>query len=1066
MKRRRVDIAPKTRNGNSISNKINLLTLMGNDDLVQENRSGGSAENEWTEISFQREGLFNSSGHGTTFDNVPIHDTEAADDKDWHDEDFQMAIGDEGAINSNAGGEFSYQTLLHNLLKDAPASEKQTKAWEEQMPGLVDGYLHYQASGYPDSMDNHILQGECWQIWTMDFTEYIVVEGLRHVRGAKSINESLAYHGLLGGSPEQPSIAFRFEFLEAFCQIHRVCPRYTLNGLSRTLTNINGIQPWRINSGLRMMLIWPYNGMFNPTSTLLLAVIPMTTSFAINTSLKMVDSEVKSGIARLDTRRLHHPRWLDADNVDQYKDEVATAHRTRKPAPSAVPLSPSDDPSSCDGPEIDNDTGMAWLNENELQHLKDHIDPCVEQWKAAGPDSNKKMYSFFAISGIFLSVCCHGHVLVICDMRRSGELMKYLLANVKALLDRYGKDLGLGYGIMCAFYKTLLRSRKLGDQVVACQLRGVVPAFHGHAHNRKCQVSWHPMYIKGVGLKDFEECERTFSDSNHLAASTRLSTELHGISNFIYQNYRQALERLAADEPLFREFCEQWNVSEEDCEQFLRDERDHFSRDFVELSPDVVARLDYVELLQRYDKHKKIYEEADKKYRGALKDPKVTQEQTNSLITRARNVLEQYTDSKEQLCDFENHHSFVRRWEPGNLEYRETLRAMVARQYRQALEQLERLVVQRLLELTKLNMSGVGYRQREKIAQALRARSKAIQNALDKYNEAARAVDPPRPTLEWRSILDMATLADFNLLKNTHLDLLEVGWAQPQHRECMKLYFGLERARKEIKRLNVEIPRLLTSMIDDYADHFHAKARAVQSGKHALAEEIQRRMRDRAEINCHIAIRLVQTSELNGFSGNLAPGYREGRDPAITNSAPLAPWAVTTSPFLAATTNTGTMLLQYIQEETMCLRLYGRTERQWLKWRGVPERDLDMLVEKCRVFREHTIERYHKMSMEGTERINKLHKLILHGKRNLEGYMIRLPHKQKLRERYEKWKAQDEAERDELLDKVSHYCQVLQKITWDPQRIRITRRAKVKASEDVRKAVDRMIVRVNTPDGV
>ncbi|KAJ7734413.1 hypothetical protein B0H16DRAFT_1225125, partial [Mycena metata] len=138
----------------------------------------------------------------------------------------------------------------------------------------------------------------------------------------------------------------------------------------------------------------------------------------------------------------------------------------------------------------------------------------------------KKMFALFAVAGIFLVVCRHGHVVVMCDMIRSGELMKYPLAMVKRLLDRYGKDIGLGYNIMCAFFKTLLRS-SLGHRVVAMNLRGVVPAFHGHAHNRACQVGWHPLYVEGVGLEDFEECERTFAKSNHLASVTRLSTPFH-----------------------------------------------------------------------------------------------------------------------------------------------------------------------------------------------------------------------------------------------------------------------------------------------------------------------------------------------------------------------------------------------------------------------------------------------------------------------------------------------------------------------------------------------------------
>lgn len=104
--------------------------------------------------------------------------------------------------------------------------------------------------------------------------------------------------------------------------------------------------------------------------------------------------------------------------------------------------------------------------------------------------------------------------------------MKYPLAIVNHLFEHLGPDLGLGYDIMCAFHKTLERS-SLGPNVAAQRLRGVVPAFHGHAHNRGCQVHWHPLYTDGVGLEDFEECERTFFKTNDLAPTTRLSTKFH-----------------------------------------------------------------------------------------------------------------------------------------------------------------------------------------------------------------------------------------------------------------------------------------------------------------------------------------------------------------------------------------------------------------------------------------------------------------------------------------------------------------------------------------------------------
>jgi Kyakuja-Dileera-Zisupton transposase len=57
--------------------------------------------------------------------------------------------------------------------------------------------------------------------------------------------------------------------------------------------------------------------------------------------------------------------------------------------------------------------------------------------------------------------------------------------------------------------------------------RLMVGAFHGHAHNRKCQLDWHPMYIPGTGHTEGEGCEHIFSSSNELARSTRHASPFH-----------------------------------------------------------------------------------------------------------------------------------------------------------------------------------------------------------------------------------------------------------------------------------------------------------------------------------------------------------------------------------------------------------------------------------------------------------------------------------------------------------------------------------------------------------
>lgn len=48
------------------------------------------------------------------------------------------------------------------------------------------------------------------------------------------------------------------------------------------------------------------------------------------------------------------------------------------------------------------------------------------------------------------------------------------------------------------------------------------------------------------------------------------------------------------------------------------------------------------------------------------------------------------------------------RWEPTDREYIETIEYMNTRKYRQALERLYKLVIQRLFELHKMNLSFTG----------------------------------------------------------------------------------------------------------------------------------------------------------------------------------------------------------------------------------------------------------------------------------------------------------------------------------------------------------------------
>ncbi|KAJ7041288.1 hypothetical protein C8F04DRAFT_1208483 [Mycena alexandri] len=753
-----------------------------------------------------------------------------------------------------------------------------------------------------------------------------------HPTDAVRSNQTLLLHGYIGSTPEKPTLAFSLRTLEIYRQIHRVCPRFTIDSLARTLNHLHKV-PRRAYLALAEQLTTAYDAYLE-----ILRQVEQRTQAALgrqegwearhvcppcfytvkdeprlkfsflgaldgNNSLKLVDSTFRAGNPRFDNRKSRSFRWLTPAEVDLYKDEVknapkvsmataaavaavtesltglettapasstspANAHLSTSATPTSTgPATTSTDPTTTPAPTPDDDD-VAWLNVNEMngeesEELAKCVNTCVERWKAAGPEARKKMFALFAVAGIFISVCRHGHVLLICDMIRSGELMKYPLAIVARLFELYGADIALGYDIMCAFYKTLLRS-SLGRQTVKLRMRGVVPAFHGHAHNRSCQLGWHPMYVDGVGLEDFEECEHTFCLSNNLANCTRLATPFHrqqqidehflfhdkdkhaASGNFIFQNYQQAVEKITLNSIKLKTLEEQLHTKDSDYEQDLIDEARHLDALRTE-PPDVARTVDYMELLAKY--------------------------KSAEICARYRTTYNRVLLIDEELSRFEVEHGYAVRWTPEHAEYKAASEMMVQRRYRRALDELERLVVQRLMELTKLSLSGVAYKLRDKISKALKTRSEAIHRAVNTYNTAAAALDPPREQLSYLAVIKTVSLAEFDILRDTRTDICLLPWTFPARCEAATLYFGIKRAKEEIRRLNVEIKRLITFMIDDHVDHYRAIQRVYLQDPD-LARELSDRWVHQTRINDSVVERLVKASRLPGFSGNLFPGQR------------------------------------------------------------------------------------------------------------------------------------------------------------------------------------------------
>jgi len=81
---------------------------------------------------------------------------------------------------------------------------------------------------------------------------------------------------------------------------------------------------------------------------------------------------------------------------------------------------------------------------------------------------------------------------------------------------------------------------------------------------------------------------------------------------------------------------------------------------------------------------------------------------TRSLETSRRHALEVYDRNLQSVQDLEKKLDITERWKVGGLQWRAAAKLVTMRKYQRALDNLESLVVARIFELTKMNMSQTG----------------------------------------------------------------------------------------------------------------------------------------------------------------------------------------------------------------------------------------------------------------------------------------------------------------------------------------------------------------------
>lgn len=778
--------------------------------------------------------------------------------------------------------------------------------WLSQLEPLVDSYLSFihraPTSGAPEPVlyPQHGVPAEDLRTHPRACIHLVDISGVYRVplsafSARPQLNAALLEHGYLGATPVRPAIAFsirtlllfgrlrirartgKHNFARVLCDLHNITfTRSFRNRLSDAVDAIATIQrrvdqlvaaelgrgeSWRMTDACPACA---YQCVGEPS-------LAFARQFALdgNNSMKRF---IKSGSALDNAFPFRY--FLTRDEVDLCKNEVRGQH-TRAAATA--------DPAA----EID----AAGGREGE----------CSERWRNARPESEKTAsWEELDETGIFVCVCRHGFVVIATDMWRSGELAKYPLSIIKTLIDKFGCEgkLEVGYDIGCAHASTAANA-SFGQRVQDI-VRFVVGSFHGHAHNRLCQLRFHPRYVIGSGREDFEGCERLFSVNNFIASLVRHATRYHrhelieasfaawdadkyaSIGSLLHGKLLDAKKKIsehASDEDQRRanpQYTDDFFIA------LLADEREYLAGHAAVPQ----AALDE-QLAEEYSAALRRWWSACAS-RDALGAPFVNHgaAQGNVDVRKWLAVQRKVQSSEADLQRYEERLGIEahERWTTDSPAYIDAVAAKKLRTYNDALDALERGVADRLAVLEKLNKRETGYKLRREIAKNATRRGSALATALQKYNDAARALDPPRQTLTHEEVFNIAFLADFPVLRP---DVADRPWAQRAIRQLTTAWSETARAREELARIRVECARV-RAWIRDEEPLLDAHVRRLEDStllrNRLLAKELDVRAQLRYHEHSTILHDLAQLDRADGFEEARGPGLRPLQHPELARA--------------------------------------------------------------------------------------------------------------------------------------------------------------------------------------
>ncbi|KAI0323535.1 hypothetical protein GY45DRAFT_1341373, partial [Cubamyces sp. BRFM 1775] len=533
-------------------------------------------------------------------------------------------------------------------------------------------------------------------------------------------------------------MAFSLDLLELYHRLRWQHPRLGVQPFIRAICDLHDE---RCDKALRHNEVnWRIRNACPPCNLQLKNKEPMKPERLLaldgNNSAKRVASA-----GREDPRVFSSDYFLPRQVVDRYKDKVKRKAHSKKPLKQQADEDAEDLSEEEDAPWIVKDAP------GDAPDGQENPTPCTERWKASAAEHEKRALNIYETTGIFVSACRHG--------------AKYPLAILDHTLDVHGDNTGYGYNIGCSFAKTVKTSRLVGPKAANAKTEFVVCAFHSYAHNRLCQLSNHPLYRDGYGIEDLEVMERVFSASNNVARFIWYASPFHymqgldlhfkqwdedkyaELSNFLLNNYRQCLRIVLEYTVEIGQLQIQLGINEGTFKEWLAQEKAFLSG--LRNKPEgQVLEMAYVQaLLNRQCAERKL----EQVWHDWVVVSDHHEPDYNSDARRTRRVeasrcaaFDELTLAIQEVGDLETKLEIDQPWTPSDPRYQEALSRIQYQDFRRALDRVQQLVMQRLLELLKANMSGMA----AKYFKILPAKSE-----IPRLNREVRHLDTSIE-LEWR----------------------------------------------------------------------------------------------------------------------------------------------------------------------------------------------------------------------------------------------------------------------------------------------------------------------------